>query len=608
LKFTYAVLLLGVLVSTGCSDDDAGGDDGGSCSVGGEGCPCTGGGACDPGLTCASDLCIDLGGGPGTDGGDHDGDAGTADRDGGDGDGDGDGDVGDLRIEAQTFAGTGPTYLVSGASASVQVWSDGSSSPSQILYKRHDDSVRTRVIFDSATGDLSRIIDEITGTYLIIVEHAGRLEFLEYDVDDQFLRGFALQSNGATFESGTLVGRPVISGQVQGQLATSEEGSMTGSFALIASTRVELDDAIDVTDDMNAWLKLGSGATAVSTFAGIGVSASPLINISRSLRFAGLVVAGVGLIAGAPAYGAAGVAMVIGGYFANDTSSFIRNKFASDNPFVQELVDLAASNLSDPSAQGLGDFLQNATDKVRSVLAGGGDGSDPALAATPFAQVDSYTEAAATSISTSFPEPIGGPPSVAVNVIGQAVFQDQSSFGLQGTIESDGTLDVQGSGPVPPPPFPYPPIPDAPPRPTELGIDIDGQIDTQQMLLGEYNRETFTETMENPYPGVVIETGSVTGQVIAIAQCEAVQQSGGQGTFTNAHFVGQGGGDSTFVYDAFDIRDAFTVKAGTNGFSTGGLVSGTGTAMITVDESGFVFVSVSAPESGTEWEYSLSCL
>jgi hypothetical protein len=72
--------------------------------------------------------------------------------------------------------------------------------------------------------------------------------------------------------------------------------------------------------------------------------------------------------------------------------------------------------------------------------------------------------------------------------------------------------------------------------------------------------------------------------------------------------VGQGGGDSTFDYDAFDIPDAFTVTAGTHGFSTMRPVSGSGTAMITVDESGFVFVSVSAPESGTEWEYSLSCL
>jgi Cu/Zn superoxide dismutase len=33
----------------------------GGCAVGSEGCPCTAGSGCDPGLACASDLCVDLG-------------------------------------------------------------------------------------------------------------------------------------------------------------------------------------------------------------------------------------------------------------------------------------------------------------------------------------------------------------------------------------------------------------------------------------------------------------------------------------------------------------------------------------------------------------------
>ncbi|MCA9712707.1 MAG: hypothetical protein KDK70_43160 [Myxococcales bacterium] len=34
----------------------------GPCVDGQEGCPCTPGGACDPGLQCLSDLCVDVGG------------------------------------------------------------------------------------------------------------------------------------------------------------------------------------------------------------------------------------------------------------------------------------------------------------------------------------------------------------------------------------------------------------------------------------------------------------------------------------------------------------------------------------------------------------------
>jgi hypothetical protein len=31
------------------------------CPIGSEGCPCTGGGACDPGLTCLSEVCVNAG-------------------------------------------------------------------------------------------------------------------------------------------------------------------------------------------------------------------------------------------------------------------------------------------------------------------------------------------------------------------------------------------------------------------------------------------------------------------------------------------------------------------------------------------------------------------
>jgi hypothetical protein len=84
MRLTYAALLVGVFALIGCGDDDAVADegDGGSCSVGEEGCPCTGGGACDRGLTCASDLCVDLGGGPGPNAGEGGRDAaGTGGRD-----------------------------------------------------------------------------------------------------------------------------------------------------------------------------------------------------------------------------------------------------------------------------------------------------------------------------------------------------------------------------------------------------------------------------------------------------------------------------------------------------------------------------------------------
>jgi len=112
----HTLFWLAAFLITGCAgsgnvpDDDAGstgdgdsgdgdsgdGDgDGGSCTVGSEGCACTPGGGCDPLLSCLSALCVDpaddADGGPGGDG--DTGGIGGGDGDGdGNGDGDGDGD------------------------------------------------------------------------------------------------------------------------------------------------------------------------------------------------------------------------------------------------------------------------------------------------------------------------------------------------------------------------------------------------------------------------------------------------------------------------------------------------------------------------------------
>lgn len=50
-----AVVLAGVVLASSCAAGTANDDE---CSVGGEGCPCTEGGACDPGLSCLSNLCV----------------------------------------------------------------------------------------------------------------------------------------------------------------------------------------------------------------------------------------------------------------------------------------------------------------------------------------------------------------------------------------------------------------------------------------------------------------------------------------------------------------------------------------------------------------------
>jgi hypothetical protein len=60
-RFAYVSFALAVV--TACvGDSSTSGTDASSdaCSVGSEGCPCTSGGACNPGLSCESKVCVNL--------------------------------------------------------------------------------------------------------------------------------------------------------------------------------------------------------------------------------------------------------------------------------------------------------------------------------------------------------------------------------------------------------------------------------------------------------------------------------------------------------------------------------------------------------------------
>ena len=69
-KHGFPIWILTILMLAGCSESNSDGGDtdteelttDSQCTVGSEGCACTVGGACDPGLSCHSDICVDVGG------------------------------------------------------------------------------------------------------------------------------------------------------------------------------------------------------------------------------------------------------------------------------------------------------------------------------------------------------------------------------------------------------------------------------------------------------------------------------------------------------------------------------------------------------------------
>ena len=176
---------------------------------------------------------------------------------------------------------------------------------------------------------------------------------------------------------------------------------------------------------------------------------------------------------------------------------------------------------------------------------------------------------------STFPSSTQTPPSGDGTLTGTAVSQGSEPQQMQGSIAVNGEFSV-GNG--------------------DGSFTIDGSVQADDTVSG-----TFMDGSES---GTII-----LGFFQQLGFCSVTQQSGGQGTFSFSHFVGFGSGTVSFEYDAYSIMDAFTVStSGGVKFTTGGLVSGSGSVQIPINNEQVVSINVSAPKDGTAWVYTLGCL
>jgi hypothetical protein len=94
--------------------------------------------------------------------------------------------------------------------------------------------------------------------------------------------------------------------------------------------------------------------------------------------------------------------------------------------------------------------------------------------------------------------------------------------------------------------------------------------------------------------------------------CGQVTASGGQGVTRTRHALGLTPGLVRITYDMYSIPDRLDCfYKGVLVASTGGLVSGTGTLQWTYaptpGDPAWCLVTVSAPQSGTAWTYTIHC-
>lgn len=82
-------------------------------------------------------------------------------------------------------------------------------------------------------------------------------------------------------------------------------------------------------------------------------------------------------------------------------------------------------------------------------------------------------------------------------------------------------------------------------------------------------------------------------------------QSGGAGTTVDTYFVGGNGGTIVFSWEAYVVKDSFTVSGAAN-YSTG-VVSGNGSVALPLTPGVTTITVTVVGPSGTGWQYGLVC-
>lgn len=511
-----------------------------------------------------------------------------------------------------------PKLVVEGSAARMTLWRDTSSSLNEVLYESLDGKMQVRSFVDRGTNELVAFVDEVTGEQTVLVSAEGTDSgvaaqlAVTYNSSGDYLRGAVLLLNDGVVSMGDLTARQGFTGQITGAL--SAQSGQTGTWAVVAEA---------TSSGVGYTLETANGALYVSNLAPVpesvlalayvanpGSAAVPAgfsaLSLPQILQVGGAIAIIGGLVGSAPVWVAAGIAMGLSGLASNEIGHIIEEQFSNDLPVAGPAVELLVDALTNTGtslvdkAKALADRVEDAVDGAGNLVSdwvNGNKTDNDSADAEDFSSVGDDFDSSSSGIG-AFSDSIGAMvndlgnglsdavssvvdslPGTTTDVTGQAVLQDGTSYPIDGTLDENGDLQVSGTG------------------------DSGDTIDINVGDVGGGNFEgTFTTDTDN---------GTATGTSEALGNCLDTQGSGGEGTFTFAHALGTGPGTATFSYDAYTIEDAFVVrgKSGTL-FSTGGLVSGGATVDLPISDSGtaIVFVSVSAPKSGTAWEYSLGCL
>ena len=434
---------------------------------------------------------------------------------------------------------------VKGRSGStVEVCRNASGAATQSLYRNTGTGERVRILND-ADGLPERLLDETSGNALTITRNGtDRIDYRIYDAAGKYLGGYEVLVKADGLYAASFNGSPSFEGQISAQM---NGASQTGSFALLPAA----DEGMSVPVRFStASLAFVDALRAMATAAGTRDRPLAALGIDRRAVLGGLA---MGLAVGAGT-------TVLPGIVAGAMKAYALQRIGL--PIFDGVNN---ANTIEQMSENLNTFL-NRFSQLSSRVTGAVQRAFDAARDSASAAVDRFAQPALASRA----------PATDTAVSGFGVDQTGTNYSVTGTVGAGGAL-------------------------TAVAAASSGG-DTVRI-----NGNVFGSGVSGTISGRLGD-GTVVGAVGLLGQCAALQQSGGQGTFSFAFDAGSAIGTLTFYRNAYNIPDGFrAISNGQTLYDTGGLVSGVDSRQITLAGSRTLFVTVNAPKSGTAWELTVGC-
>lgn len=492
------------------------------------------------------------------------------------------------RLKMSTYLATpeaASATLENVSGSGISIWTNpANESLTQALFtfKKSD---RYRIYY-GPTQEVQRVEDESTGAFLTVTqETSNQTNYHVYNNKGVWQNGWAIIKNvDESYSTAQILNSSGLQGK---QVTINVSGAVTASMSLlpVSSSGLALIKPLLAGTTPITLADSAKSSTFGNRILDVLIGSAYAASVASATRSGtgGALASAMGAVLLAGAGGALGIQLAGVAFLGYGAYQIYKSaKGLQDGGF--EILDSASAALLDNSVESLrtgSDPIVDLQKKIKDYFSGGASAL-PTLSGVT-SKIDKFVSSIGSSLysssSSAWQSITTSPPPGDTNVEGVTVDNQGNSYISSGKYLPDtGNISFQTN--------------------TVNGLAISGTANTGTQS-GSYTATAIGGNVSGP----------ASASIETLGACQTIQNSGGQGAFTKVYDLGTDSGTFTLTYEMYSIPDAMTIRSGGGSvfFATNGLVSGSSTVQVNFSGGRFIFVTLNAPTSGTQWMYSIGC-